>query len=254
MLAILKPSALLPLAAFCIASSASYIINDCRDRIHDSHHPEKRKRPIASGMISVPAGISTVIVLLIAAFSISWHLLPQFFNYLALYVLVSLAYTFWLKNIILLDILGISAGFVIRLAAGAVVFAIPVSIWLFLCVFLLSLFLSAGKRLSEKKRLADSAAIHRKVLLNYSAKLLEGIMLVTGSSVLIAYTQYVISRNNRFLLFTVPLCLFGLIRYYMRIHKDNSSGDPTESLTRDVPLFITGMLWTIMVGWGIYGG
>lgn len=237
-----------------MASSASYIINDCRDRIHDSHHPEKKKRPIASGQISVAAGVVTVALLLIATFVLSWYILPQFFNYVALYFIVSLAYTFWLKNIILLDILGISTGFVIRLAAGGAVFAIPVSIWLFLCVSLLSLFLSAGKRLSEKKRLGDSAIIHRTVLLSYSGKLLEGVMLVTGSSVLIAYTQYVISRNSRLLLCTVPLCLFGLMRFYFRIHKENSSGDPTESLTRDVPLFITGALWTIMVGWGIYGG
>lgn len=254
MLTILKPSALLPFAVFCMASSASYIINDCKDRIHDSHHPEKKKRPIASGQISVPAGIILVTVLLIAAFALAWHILPLFCNYVALYFLVSLVYTFWLKNLILLDILCISAGFLIRLVAGGAAFAIPVSIWLFLCVFLLALFLSAGKRLSEKQRLGDSATIHRKALISYSGKFLEGIMLVTGSSVLIAYTQYVISRNSRLLLYTVPLCLFGLMRYYFRINNKNSSGDPTESLTRDVPLFITGTLWTIMVGWGIYGG
>lgn len=250
---ILKPSALLPFAAFCMASSASYIINDCRDRIHDRHHPEKMKRPIASGHISIAAGGVTAILLLIAAFALAWYILPQFCNYVALYFLVSLAYTFWLKSFVLLDIVGISAGFIIRLAAGGAVFSIPISTWLFLCVFLLSLFLSAGKRLGEKQRLGDKAIDHRKALVSYSGKLLERIMLVTGGSVLVAYTMYIISKNSKLLLCTVPLCLFGLLRYHFKIHTVNFSGDPTESLTRDVPLFITGALWTIMAGWGIYG-
>lgn len=252
-LSLFKPSALLPFAAFCLASSASYIINDCKDLAHDLHHPDKKKRPIASGQISIRSGYYTVVLLLFAASIFSYSVSIEFCKYLCLYLLTSLTYTFYLKNIVLLDILGITTGFLIRLAAGGIAFAITVSNWLFLCVFLLSLFLSAGKRLSEKKHLGSESPNHRKVLAGYSSRLLESIMVLSGCSVLLTYILYIIPMHSMLMLFTVPVCVFGLFRYYFRLRKGNSSGDPTESLTRDIPLFITGLLWTAMVGWGVYG-
>ncbi len=115
----------------------------------------------------------------------------------------------------------------------------------------LSLCLSAGKRLSEKQTLGvTTAASHRKVLMHYPDGFLDGVLFMTGSAVLVTYTMYTLSHN--FLLYTVPLCCLGLLRYILRV-KSGLSGDPTESLLRDPWILIVGAGWSAMVGWGIYG-
>jgi 4-hydroxybenzoate polyprenyltransferase len=150
------------------------------------------------------------------------------------------------------DIFCISAGFLLRLQAGGAAFNVVISEWLFLSVFLLSVFLSTGKRLAEKQRLGVAACHHRKALLAYPEGFLEGVLNMTGGAVLVTYTMYVISRHSALLVYTVPLCCFGLLRYILRV-KTGKGGDPTESLTKDVPLLLVGMAWVVMVGWGIYG-
>jgi 4-hydroxybenzoate polyprenyltransferase len=172
---------------------------------------------------------------------------------LATYLTISLAYSFVLKNYPVIDLFCISSGFIIRLMAGGALFSVTVSEWLFLSVLLLSLFLSSGKRLGEKSMLGNSAGKHRKVLLAYPDGYLEGILLLTGSAVLVTYSMYVVNRHSLLLLATVPLCCFGLMRYIFRV-KSGDGGDPTESLTKDIPLLLTGILWASMIGWGIYGG
>ena len=157
-----------------------------------------------------------------------------------------------LKDIVILDLFCISAGFLLRLQAGGVAFNVAISGWLFLSVFLLSLFLSAGKRLAEKQRLGDTATDHRMALIGYPQGFLEGTMYMTGGSVLVTYSMYALTRHSSLLLYSVPLCSFGLLRYIFRI-RSGKSGDPTDSLVRDVPLLIVGMVWVALVGWGIYG-
>jgi hypothetical protein len=118
-------------------------------------------------------------------------------------------------------------------------------------VFLLAIFLSAGKRLGEKKMLGETSGEHRKSLLEYSEGVLEGYMYLSGSAVLVTYTMYVITKHK--LVFTVPLCCFGLFRYMM-IVKKGSSGDPTDALIKDPVLFAVGVIWVFMVGMGTYLG
>jgi hypothetical protein len=132
------------------------------------------------------------------------------------------------------------------------VMGIVVSEWLFLSVFLLSIFLSTGKRLGEKQLLGTMACNHRKVLAGYPEGFLEGTMYMTGASVLVTYSMYVILRHSPLLLYSVPLCSFGLLRYILRV-QSGKGGDPTEALTRDVPLLMVGFAWAVLVGWGIYG-
>lgn len=172
--------------------------------------------------------------------------------YVVVYVLLSLSYSFHLKDYPIVDIFCISSGFLLRLMAGGYVFNVIVSEWLFLCVFLLSIFLSAGKRLSEKIYQTKSDIICRNVLIKYPDGFLDGLLYMTGASVLVTYSIYVINKHSLLLLYTVPLCSFGLFRYILRV-KNGVSGDPTESLTKDVPLFIVGLLWFLAVAWGIYG-
>lgn len=241
-----------PFISFCLASSSSYILNDLLDKENDCHHPVKRKRPIACGQIPVASASLLAALLLVSSCVIAWYVSSVFLMYLAAYLLLSIGYSTRLKSIVLVDIFCISAGFLVRLQAGGVVFGVVISEWLFLSVFLLSVFLSTGKRLSEKQRLGDSAKHHRKALAAYPKEFLEGTMYMTSGAVLVAYTMFVISRHSSALLYSVPLSCFGLLRYILRV-QTGKGGDPTESLTRDIPLLIAGLAWVVLVGWGIYG-
>lgn len=241
----------LPLFSFCMASSAGYILNDIHDCDSDRNHPDKKMRPLPSGGISIPGAYLLAALLASASGVSAWLSSPRLLIYLFAYMLLTIAYSVWLKQYALIDIFCISAGFLLRLEAGGKVFNIVTSEWLFLSVFLLSIFLGAGKRLSEKSRLGASAVDHRKTLVAYPERFLEGAMYMTGSSVLVMYTMYVITRHSAILLYSVPLCCFGLLRFILRILSGNS-GDPTESLTHDIPLLLVSVLWVCMVGWGIY--
>lgn len=243
---------ILPFFAFCMASSATYILNDIRDSDHDRHHPDKKSRPLPSGKISA-TGASLLAVLLVCAAVISALMVSNTFSLcLFIYLGISIAYSFLLKEYALIDIFCISAGFLLRLEAGGAAFGIPISEWLFLSVFLLAVFLSTGKRLSEKNRLGSTAANHRKALIAYPDGFLQGAMYMTGSTVLVTYTMYVINRHSTLLVYSVPLCCFGLLRYILRV-QSGRGGDPTESLLRDIPLLIIAAVWTFLVGFGIYG-
>ena len=238
--------------AFSLASSGTYIINDLFDRENDRHHPDKLTRPIASGQISVVTASIFASILLFCSVLLAWNVSGTFLLFMMAYVAVSIAYSAKLKDIVLVDIFCISAGFLLRLQAGGSAFHVAISEWLFLSVFLLSVFLSTGKRCAEKQHLGDVAHHHRKALVAYPQGFLEGTMYMTGGSVLVTYTMYVISRHSSILLYSVPLCCFGLLRYILRV-QSGKGGDPTESLVRDVPLLIVGVAWVALVGWGIYG-
>lgn len=240
----------IPFIAFSLASSAGYLINDLMDRESDLNHPRKSSRPLASGTVSVKAAQLLIIILIISAVIAGISVSKIFVIFMLAYLAVSIAYSCCLKNIPVVDLFCIATGFLFRLMAGGEVFGIQVSEWLFLSVFLLALFLSAGKRLSEKQLLCDAADEHRKVLAHYPAGFLDGILFMTGSAVLVTYTMYTLSHHT--LLYTVPLCCFGLLRYILRV-KTGLSGDPTESLLRDPWLLVVGAGWSMMVGWGIYG-
>lgn len=239
-----------PFAAFCFASSAGYILNDIRDAESDAMHPRKCRRPIASGRVTALSAWCLCAALLVAAVLLSFQVSPRFPLYLILYLLITLAYTHLFRDVAVIDLFCISSGFVVRLLAGGEAFGIAVSDWLLLTVFLLAVFLSTGKRLSEKLSLGDSAGEHRKSLAMYPDGFLDGTMYMTGGAVLVTYTMYVIVRSS--MIYTVPLCCFGLLRYIYRV-KRGDGGDPTDSLLHDVPLLAISVTWAVMVAWGIYG-
>jgi len=238
-----------PFFSFCLASSATYVLNDILDRENDAHHPEKRCRPIPSGALSVPLAVSLAVLLLVGSLLLACRVSSLFLVLLLLYLAVSGCYSVRLKEIPILDLFCISAGFLLRLEAGGEAFHVVISEWLFLSVFLLSLFLSTGKRLHEFVTLGEAAFFHRKSLSHYPAGFLDGALYFTGATVLVTYTMYAIARFP--LVYTVPLCTFGLLRYMLRV-KSGLGGDPTESLVRDLPLLVTSLLWSVMVGWSIY--
>ena len=240
----------IPFVVFSLASSAGYLINDLMDRETDLNHPRKSSRPLVSGKVSVNTAKILASILAVTAVVIGISVSKTFLILVLAYLAVSVAYSCCLKNIPVVDLFCIATGFLFRLMAGGEAFDVRVSEWLFLSVLLLALFLSAGKRLSEKQLLVDTAGDHRKVLAHYPEGFLEGVLFMTGSAVLVTYTMYTLS--HRTLLYTVPLCCFGLLRYILRV-KTGLSGDPTESLLRDPWLLVVGAGWSVMVGWGIYG-
>lgn len=248
----LYQSIVLPFLAFCLASSASYIVNDVADCKADRGHPQKRYRPLPSGEITVNSALCLACILLLAALFLAETVSALFLVYISVYLVVTVLYSLWFKNFPVVDLFCIAAGFILRLLAGGEAFGVTISEWLFLTVFLLALFLSTGKRHSEKMSLGSHASQHRKVLSAYPAGFLDGLLFMSGSAVLVTYSMYVISRHSSLLLYTVPLCCFGLLRYILRV-KSGRGGDPTESLTRDLPLLLVGMTWAVLVGWAVYG-
>lgn len=243
------PSAILPLAVFCLASSSVYIYNDICDREQDRIHPHKASRPIASGRVPVLYAAILCASLGFAAFLLSVNLPRAFQGWLAAYLCLSFAYSTYLKKQPVFDIFCIALGFVFRLFAGGAAFGVEVSDWLFLSVLLLSLFLSAGKRLGEKTLLGKTSEMHRQALATYPEGSLDGFMLISGAAALVTYTMYAITMHK--LVFTVPLCCFGLFRYLLLV-KVGASGDPTDSLLKDPVMFAVAICWALMVGLATY--
>jgi 4-hydroxybenzoate polyprenyltransferase len=239
----------LPFVSFCLASSSAYIVNDVLDRHHDANHPLKKHRPIPSCAISPKAALSLALISLSVSLALGFCVSFTFFLILIAYLIISVCYSLKLKELPVVDLFCIASGFLLRLQAGGEAFHMVVSEWLFLSVFLLAIFLATGKRLGEKCTLGEKAGGHRKSLLSYPDGFLPGTMYMTGGAVLVTYTQYVILRHA--LIYTVPLCCFGLLRFILRV-QSGQGGDPTESLLKDAPLFVVGLLWAVMVGWGIY--
>jgi 4-hydroxybenzoate polyprenyltransferase len=236
-------------ASFSLMSSCCYIMNDIRDREADRNHPDKRNRAIASGKISVLQASFIAGILYLAALLVGSAVSEKFEALLIVYLAISFLYSFFLKQVVLVDIFVISFGFMIRVIAGGEAFRIPVSKWLFLTVFIVSLFLASGKRLSELIDLGIAAPNHRMSLINYSQSFLEGLLWFSAAASLVTYSLYTIDHQNN-LFYTVPLATFGLIRY-IYLARDGK-GEPTELLTGDKQLLGVAILWVSITGIMIY--
>lgn len=240
---------MIPFCAFCMVSSAGYIFNDLLDRDRDIHHPQKRLRALPAGAVTVRSASMLSAFLFFSGCVLATFNSPRFFFLLIGYSFISLLYSLILKNMPVVDLFCISAGFLIRLQAGGELFQVSISPWLFLTVFLLAVFLSTGKRLSESRSMGDMAGEHRISLAHYPQGFLDGTMYMTGGAVMVTYAMYTL--NKQMLIYSVPLCFFGLLRYMFRV-SSGQSGDPTESLLKDKLLFAVGVLWVLMVVWSLY--
>lgn len=240
---------LVPFLSFCCASSGSYIVNDLIDCSRDGLHPTKKFRPVPSGEISQLSALFLAILLLFGALWSATLVSRVFLSYVLVYLVVSLLYSFALKNWPLMDIFCISLGFIFRLYGGGEAFRVEISDWLFLSVFLLAIFLSVGKRFSEQLSLGDDAGFHRPALEEYPSGFLEGAMYMSGAAVIVTYSIFAITKPM--LVYSVPFCMFGLLRFLMRI-KAGKSGDPTDALVTDVPLLAVSVCWIFLVSWCVY--
>ena len=230
---------------FSLCASAVYIFNDMQDIEYDRLHPRKKKRPIASGRINMRDAFVIAAFLAAIGCLISYRIAPAFFYYVSAYLFIQVLYSLYLKNIAIVDIFCIASGFIIRVIAGGVAFNVEVSSWLLLTMFMISLVLASGKRLSEVKLLNEKAGIHRKSLDIYSISTLNEILLISSAGALIAYSLYTVEQYHR-LIYTVPIVTFGLFRY---LHLSKKGiGDPTDSLTHDKWLALTVIVWLSLIG------
>ena len=246
-------------AIFCMLSSVVYLINDVVDRDSDRRHPLKSRRPIAAGALSVPAALTTAAIMGTAAVAAAYLLGPGFGIVATSYLALMALYSGWLKDIVIIDVLTISAGFVLRAVAGAVAINVAISHWLFVCTILLALFISLAKRRHELVLLADDATSHRRILGEYSSDLLDQMIAIVAASTLIAYAFYTISPETvakfgtPWLDLTIPFPLYGIFRYLYLVHQREGGGSPADLLLNDRPLLACVTLWAGAVVLIIYG-
>ncbi len=241
--------------AFCAAASAVYLFNDLVDRERDRRHPRKKLRPVASGALGVvPASVAAAILALVAC-GAAWTLNGQTTLLVFVYLAVNLLYTVWLKEIVILDVMVLSSGYVIRVLAGAAAVGAAVSAWLILCTVFLALFMGFSKRRHELVLLTDEAGEQRAVLTHYSPTFLDQMMNVVTASTLLSYALYTTADETvaRFgaysLVWTVPFVLFGIFRYLYLIHQAENpkQRNPTELLLFDVPFLVNIGLYSLTV-------
>ena len=233
-------------AAFCCLSSMVYIINDWHDRASDALHPSKRNRPLAIGAVSVPVALALATGLLAAGLLLAANN-RLLLVLLGLYAALNLAYSWRLKQIPVLDVSIIATGFMLRLLAGTVAVGIPPSRWLLLTGIFVALFLGFSKRKAES---FQDEASQRAVLAYYSAALLDTFMAVTMTATLTTYSLFATSpeaqlQHGERLLYTVPVVIFGMLRYAYQVHRGHGE-DVARDLLRDPWILAAGVLWLLI--------
>lgn len=242
--------AVIAFALFCLASSAVYLMNDLIDIDRDRLHPEKSKRPIASGEVKKShAALMAIIFALVAVPGSLYFLNEYFFTAVFSYLILMLLYSMILKQVVIIDVMTIATGFVIRAVGGAVAIMVEISPWLIVCTTLLALFLGFGKRRHELVLLNEDAAQHRDILEHYSIALLDQLISIVTAATIIAYAIYTMfggvyeKLGVKHLELTIPFVIYGIFRYLYLIHKKEAGGSPTRVLYTDLPIIVCVMLW-----------
>lgn len=241
--------ALLAAVLFCLAASAVYIVNDLRDVEHDRQHPIKAKsRPLAAGMVSQREAL-ILLATLYGLVALGWWFLPAVVYVIIAYVLLNVAYTFVLKHLPVVDIFTIAIGFVLRVYAGAMALAVPLSSWMFVTTFCLALYLAAIKRRQE---LLQSGTEGRKVLERYSVALVDRYAEMSATGALVFYSLFVMSTRPEMVI-TIPVVLFGLFRYWYVVEVLEGGESPTDALFADGQLLVTVTVWVGLCVWVLSG-
>lgn len=262
------------LIIFTFLTSSLYLLNDIADLPRDQLHPFKKKRPIASGKIPVPIAFFVAIIGLIITLYLSYQHNRFFFITVVAYFILQITYTLRLKNVIVLDVLAIATGFILRVYAGAFAINVHMSVWFLLCVVSLALFLAVGKRRAELAILTEQVAPrHRKTLTFYTPPLLDSYLSMFANSTWLAYALFtfftsppLVGRRlsfltnfpltlagiNKWLMLTVPLVIYGIMRYMTIIYQGNRAEAPEQVLLSDRPLLWTLFIWGILVVLIIY--
>jgi len=258
---------------FCAASSSIYLLNDVFDIERDRLHPFKSKRPIAAGKLSVNLVVGLAIVLICSVLPLSYTLSPALFLAILAYLILQLFYSAYLKQIILIDVMAIAAGFLLRIYAGVWVIDAHLNVWFLLTVLSFALFLAIGKRRSELTLLQGQAAKHRETLLHYPENFLDILTAMFANSTWLSYAFFAFLQppiearyrlsllfenfslpftQAKFLMATVPIVIYGVMRYLYIIYEKKEGESPERVLLTDRPLLVTVIVWIVMVVGIIY--
>ncbi|MGD8969073.1 MAG: decaprenyl-phosphate phosphoribosyltransferase [Anaerolineae bacterium] len=236
----------------CLTSGTVYIINDLADVEKDRNHPEKRHRPLASGQLGTHTAIIAAIVLPLVSLPLGFLVDVALGGILAGYLLVQIAYSLWLKDVVIIDVMIVASGFLLRVAAGVpLVEAERFSPWLYICMTLLALLIGFGKRRHELVLLEEKAGGHRQSLQDYNLPLLDHVISIVTASTLLAYALYTFSApnlpGNHTMMLTIPFVLYGIFRYLFLIHVRGMGGAPEEIVLSDRPLQVAIVFWGFSV-------
>jgi 4-hydroxybenzoate polyprenyltransferase len=254
---------------FCMLAGSVYIINDIMDVNEDRHHPQKKRRPIASGSISVGTAYVLHVALAAVSLVLCFLLNFQFGLISAFYYAMNLGYSFGLKRVVILDVFIVSIGFVLRAVAGGLVISVSISPWLIICTMLLALFVVLAKRRHEIILMGDRANMlmelslaaedealasrFRHSLDEYNPYFLDQLIGVTTATTLVTYIMYTLSADavEKFggtgLVYTVPFVIYGIFRYLYLIHLKKEGGNPAKVIASDAPMLVNILLWGIAV-------
>jgi 4-hydroxybenzoate polyprenyltransferase len=256
-------------AIFCLLSSGVYLMNDLADREADRLHPKKKTRPIAAGEVGVGAAAAAAVVLVLGAlawarFGLASNRVPAV---CATYLVIQVLYTFWLKRVVIVDVMCIASGFVLRMIAGGTAAWVTASAWILVCTIFVSLFLALCKRRHEVVSLKDDAARHRAILADYPPALLDQLIAVATACILVTYALYTVDprtaeahslyldalkpdgkpQESPILAVTLPCVIFGIFRYLYLVYRREGGGSPTETLLKDAPTLVNGALYAALV-------
>ena len=247
---------LLALVAFCLGSSAIYLVNDVLDVESDREHPTKRLRPIAAGEVPIPLALGTSLACVLAALALGFAASTPTGSVAAVvggYMLLNLAYSVKLKHVVIVDAFCIAAGFLLRVLAGGFAAEAPVSHWLMLCTLFLALFLALCKRRAEIDLLGEDRGSHRRILLEYTPAFLDQVVVVLAACAIICYTMYTVAEETALkfgtgLEWTVPFVVFGLFRYLLLVQTRKGGGSPSRVLLGgDLPFALNCLAWLAVV-------
>jgi 4-hydroxybenzoate polyprenyltransferase len=246
---LLVQGVVLAAAAFALAASAVYVINDLADRQRDREHPEKCRRPLASGAAKVPQALLLAAACLLCALLLAYAASMTVLFIVVGYVLLNAAYSMGLKHVVLLDVFIISAGFMLRILAGTLGVGIAPSHWLLLCGLMITLFLGLAKRRAEINALDGHGGGHRKVLDDYDPLLLDQLVGICAAGAIVSYSLYTVSaetvamHGTSNLIYTVPFVIYGIFRYLFLLHRRAGGGDAAAALLRDGHLLGAFVCW-----------
>lgn len=247
---------LLAVVAFCLGSSAIYLVNDVLDVESDREHPTKRLRPIAAGQVAIPTAVAASLACVVAALALGARASTPTGSVAAVvggYMVMNLAYSLKLKHIVIVDAFCIAAGFLLRVLAGGFAAEAPVSHWLMLCTLFLALFLALCKRRAEIDLLGEDRGSHRRILLEYTPAFLDQVVVVLAACAIICYTMYTVAEETALkfgtgLVWTVPFVVFGLFRYLLLVQTRKGGGNPTRVLLGgDAAFVVNALAWLAVV-------
>ncbi|HIJ72442.1 MAG TPA: decaprenyl-phosphate phosphoribosyltransferase [Planctomycetes bacterium] len=247
-------AALAAAAAFCLASSGAYVINDIKDRVSDRAHPVKRNRPLPSGQMGTRAALIEAILFSAGAVILAQRVSVALMGTVVVFLLLQLMYSLFLKHVALIDVICIALGFVLRAAAGAIAIKVLISPWLFICMFTICLFMGFCKRYGEIVMVGDAsdAEEHRPILVEYNPELLTHLITLSAAIAVVSFLFYGLSETTvaqfgtNYIVYTLPVTVYAVFRFAMISMKGLYEG-PADLIWRDRPFQAAVCVWAIMV-------